>query len=420
MLTCVLASAAILYKGYRWLSSKPVELSQPTATWLVVGYVGFFPVDVLLFSRAIAATSSNPALYAALLGAVHFLLFVTLVRLYSATYGSRRLFSGDAGVRGDSGGGDSHHRHFVPDPVLHFSAVRRGDVCRNGNAARRRLGAITTGDACSRRRSGGSSRALSLAALSVAVGAIAIGGTLFFFFPRFSAGYLGRTSLQPSLMTGFCDDVELGQIGEIKKNATVVMRVKTGKPVGYPMLRWRGIALSNFDGKRWTTQNHRAAVALPDASGWIYVGDPAQSRERPAIGLNYEILLQPVATDTIFVPANAVSLQGNFSGENHERGLAFAAVVSVPRCQRLALQSVSKLFAGALFRIFAVAADERGETARGRRRLSRRGPRAVLAASAAGSAHRRTRRSRLPRRRERLTTRPSPSKVISAAATPTR
>ena len=34
------------------------------------------------------------------------------------------------------------------------------------------------------------------------------------------------------------------------------------------------------------------------------------------MGINYEILLQPVATDTIFVPANAVSLQGNFSGEN--------------------------------------------------------------------------------------------------------
>src|SRR5262249_28020529 len=115
--------------------------------------------------------------------------------------------------------------------------------------------------------------------------------------------------------TGFSDDVELGQIGEIKKNATVVMRVKTGKPVAYPMLRWRGIALTNFDGKRWTAQSHHAAVAPADVSGWIYVGDPG-ARQGPAIGLNYEILLQPVATDTIFVAANAVSLQGNFSGGN--------------------------------------------------------------------------------------------------------
>src|SRR5262249_15331036 len=133
---------------------------------------------------------------------------------------------------------------------------------------------------------------------------------------RFSAGYMGRTNLQPSLMTGFSDDVELGQIGEIKKNATVVMRVKTGQPVGYPLLRWRGIALSTFDGKRWTTQNHHAAALLPDASGWIYVGDPEQKQSGAAIGLNYEIFLQPIATDTVFAPSNAVSVQGNFAGEN--------------------------------------------------------------------------------------------------------
>src|SRR5206468_1047703 len=38
-------------------------------------------------------------------------------------------------------------------------------------------------------------RALSLASLSVAVGAILLGGAFFFFFPRFNAGYLGRASL---------------------------------------------------------------------------------------------------------------------------------------------------------------------------------------------------------------------------------
>jgi hypothetical protein len=70
----------------------------------------------------------------------------------------------------------------------------------------------------------------------------------FFFFPRFSAGYLGRVSFSPTLMTGFTEDVELGQIGEIKKSSAVVMRVETGKPIGYEWLRWRGIALTTFDG----------------------------------------------------------------------------------------------------------------------------------------------------------------------------
>ena len=83
--TCVLVSLAMIYKAVRWWRHKSPELSPRVATWLVVGYVGLFPLDVFVFSRAIAATSTSPALYAVLLSAVHFLLFVMLVRLYSAT-----------------------------------------------------------------------------------------------------------------------------------------------------------------------------------------------------------------------------------------------------------------------------------------------------------------------------------------------
>src|SRR5260370_35312267 len=79
---------------------------------------------------------------------------------------------------------------------------------------------------------------------------------MFFFFHRFSAVYLGRASFNPSLMTGFTESVELGQIGEIKKNSAIVMRVQTGKQIAYDRLRWRGIALTNLDARRWTTLGH--------------------------------------------------------------------------------------------------------------------------------------------------------------------
>jgi protein-glutamine gamma-glutamyltransferase len=314
ILTCVFAPATIVLKGFRWLIRKPPELSQRTATILVVCYLGIFPADVFLFSRAVAATSANPALYATLLGAVHFLLFVMVVRLYSATTDRDAFFLAMLGFAAVLAAAIlTIDTSFL---ILFFLFLLFGVATLVGMEMRRAaIGALTapiTQPAQEQRIS----RALSLAALSVAIGAIVLGGALFFFFPRFSAGYLGRTALQPSLMTGFSDDVELGQIGEIKKNGTVVMRVKTGKPVNYPMLRWRGIALSTFDGRRWSTPGHHAVALLPDATGWIYVGDSARGQEKGDVGLNYEILLQPVATETVFVPANAVSLQGNFSGEN--------------------------------------------------------------------------------------------------------
>jgi hypothetical protein len=166
-------------------------------------------------------------------------------------------------------------------------------------------------------------RALSLAALSVALGAIALGIVLFFFFPRFNAGYLGRTSFSPSLMTGFSENVELGQIGEIKKNSEVVMRVQTGRPIGYDRLRWRGIALTTFDGRRWTTLDHRPRELHPREDGWIDTADQPQKTEAPAPGILFTIFLEPLATDAIFVPGKVIKLQGNFTGEG---GNSFAAM----------------------------------------------------------------------------------------------
>src|ERR1700687_3872075 len=89
---CVLASIAVLYKGFRWLRRKRPELSHRTATWLVVCYLGFFPLDTFFVSRVFVAGSANPALYAALLAAVHFLLFGMLVWLFLPAVFARGLF----------------------------------------------------------------------------------------------------------------------------------------------------------------------------------------------------------------------------------------------------------------------------------------------------------------------------------------
>ncbi len=318
IVSCVLAVLAMLYKSFRWWQGKPRELSQRTATFLVVTYLGVFPLDVFFFSRAFVAASTNPALYAALLGAIHFLLFVMFVRLYSAATDRDAFFLAILAFSAILAAAiltvDTSFLIFFFTFLLFGVATFVGMEMRRGGK-----GAIAPPLAlpAQERRL---ARALTLAALSVALGAIILGGALFFFFPRFSAGYLGRTSMQPSLMTGFTDDIELGQIGEIKKSAAVVMRVKTGKPVGYPLLRWRGIALSTFDGKRWSSPNHHSYELLPNITGWIYVADPEQNQSGPAIELHYEALVQPMATDTVFAPANAVSILGGFSGENPTAG----------------------------------------------------------------------------------------------------
>jgi transglutaminase-like putative cysteine protease len=335
-LSVILAPAAVLYKGVRWWRGRPAELSHGRATWLVIGYLAFFPVDVFLVSRFLVENSSNPPLYSALLGAVHFLLFVTLVRLYSAAHDRDALFLtmlAFAGILASAVLTVDTTFLFCFFAFLMFGVATFVGLELRRAATGALMIAAPVGQPDRERRL---NRALSFASLSVALGAIALGGTLFFFFPRFSAGYLGRTSFNPALMTGFNDDVELGQIGEIKKNSTIVMRVETGKPVNFPRLRWRGIALAKFDGKRWTSAERSAQTLLPNADGWIYTGaqrpgassqwagpqnGEAQSTEAQKIdarapGLLYTVYLEPIASDAIFVPGNAVSLRGNFNGES--------------------------------------------------------------------------------------------------------
>src|SRR6516225_3230015 len=310
--TSLVAPLAALYKGYRWWHGLPAELSHRAATWCLVAYLGFFPVDAMFLSRFFLASSSSPPLFVLLLAVVHFLIFAMLIRFYSAASDRDALFLSMlafAAILATA--------ILTVDTLfltLFFFFLLSGVSTLIGMELRRgAVGAVLPAPVRPETERN-LNRALSLAALGVAVGAILLGGAFFFFFPRFNAGYLGRVSFSPSLMTGFTEDVELGQIGEIKKSSAVVMRVETGKPVGYEWLRWRGIALTNFDGKRWSSGALSPQRLQPGADGWIHAPQTAQKRNTLGPTIRYTVFLEPVATDAIFVPGRFLSLQGNFSG----------------------------------------------------------------------------------------------------------
>ena len=280
---------------------------------LVLGYLFLLPVDALFVSRSRGV--SDPALYAIVLSAVHFLLFVTIIRLYSATTDRDALFLA-----------------MLAFACLLAAAIFTVDTYFLGFFVAFLVFAVATFVGLEVRRGAANSvypdfhekspserrfhRALSLASLTVAVGGVLLGSILFFFFPRFHAGYLSRAGMQSTLMSGFTDSVELGEIGEIKKNTAVVMRVKTGNPVNYQMLRWRGIALTNFDGRRWFSSDKMRETISPSGNGWVYFSDPKAPRDKSAQDLRFIVLMQPMASDALFAPASLIGLRGNFLAES--------------------------------------------------------------------------------------------------------
>ena len=145
-----------------------------------------------------------------------------------------------------------------PSSAWRCAAVPRA---RSGRSSRR-----------ARRSANRLQRALGITSGIVAIAALAAGAVIFFLIPRFNAGYLSGFNLQPSLITGFSDDVELGQIGEIKKSSEVVMRITVrGNPLIARNMHWRGIALTTFDGRRWYTESHDPAALGEGFDGWITV-----------------------------------------------------------------------------------------------------------------------------------------------------
>jgi len=313
----LLPAAVVAWKGVRIFRHRGPEISPSAATGLVLAYFLFFPIDLWFISRSFATGAPNPALYAALLAAVHLMIFATLVRLLSARTQRDQMFLAMLAVTCMLASAiltvDTMFLVSLAIFLLISVSTFVGLEIRKSSA-----GAVTppfdAGSPAAKRLS----RAIALTSIFVTIGTLVIGGGFFFVFPRISAGYLSALSLRPSLMTGFSDNVSLNQIGEIKKNTAVVMRVHfAGDPGRAQDIHWRGIVLTDFDGKRWFKRPQEEVVLVPSAGGAYMLGETVL-RGDEYTPLNYTVLLEPVATDAIFVAPRAVELRGRF-GPGAER-----------------------------------------------------------------------------------------------------
>jgi hypothetical protein len=314
IISVLIPSVALIYKGIRMQRGRGPEISPRMATWLVLGYFLFFPLDLWVLSRNLSEGAPNPPLYAALLASIHLILFATLVRLYSARSNRDYAFLAVLAVASmlvsailtvETG----FLVALAVFLVLSVSTFVALEIRRSS------AGAVSPpfepGSPTARRLN----RALGLTSILVAGSVLAIGLVLFFLIPRFTTGYLSALNLQPGLLTGFSDNVELGQIGEIKKNPAVVMRIRVdGNPARASDMHWRGIVLTNFDGRNWTTPAQEQVVLEPNSTGEYFLGAPMLSRDQLSL-LHYTVLMEPIATDAIFIAPRPEVLRGRFGGD---------------------------------------------------------------------------------------------------------
>jgi transglutaminase-like putative cysteine protease len=309
----------LVFKAGRLWRGRGPELSVRTATGLVLAYFLFFPIDLWVLSRTVSQGAPNPALYSALLAAIHLMLFATLVRLLSSRSNRDYAFLAmlavtcmlASAILTVETGFLIALAIFLVLAVSTFVAL---EIRRGANDAV--SPPLESGSPLAHRLN----RALGLTSALVAIGTLAIGAVIFFMLPRVTTGYLSALNLQPKLMTGFSDDVTLGEIGEIQKSGAVVMRIHIdGDPTLAEGVHWRGIVLTNFDGRRWFTPPREQIIVSPDPAG-TYRMDAPLLPTGYSIPLHYTVLMEPIATDAIFVAPRIDTLQGRFSNDSERLG----------------------------------------------------------------------------------------------------
>jgi protein-glutamine gamma-glutamyltransferase len=136
----------------------------------------------------------------------------------------------------------------------------------------------------------------------VTVGILIMTTGLFIVLPRTANAAFRHLIPSRYHLTGFSSVVTLGQVGEIQKDTRPIMHVKQSVYSGrMPAdLKWRGAALSHFDGKRWTDLSNDGRIVLPDIIP-MNLADEAQRSRRDGVRILYRVDLSTGDSDALFI-----------------------------------------------------------------------------------------------------------------------
>jgi transglutaminase-like putative cysteine protease len=298
----LLVGLALALRGYQLLTGGQFSLSERWTTFLTLLYVGVGIVDYSFLSRSFLKAT------------VHLALFLVVVRLFSL----------------------QRTRDHYMLAVLSFGMVLAAAVLTVGGVflfsfAAFLLIAVVTFVLMEMRHSVAAEQvaqdpraaspartmAYALMAIAPALMLMILAGSflIFLLLPRISSRYMSAYSPTSDVSTGFTDHVELGRIGQIQQSSAVVMHIEIQNDLqGAYDLKWRGVALSDFDGRVWTNSYHQTLLR-PGVDGSYRLAPRVDPRGAAAIAgrtIHYRVLMEPMGTNVFFLAEKPRSLRGNF------------------------------------------------------------------------------------------------------------
>jgi protein-glutamine gamma-glutamyltransferase len=131
---------------------------------------------------------------------------------------------------------------------------------------------------------------------------------LFLVAPRSGAAALSHSGGAGGNFTGFSESVTLGEIGNLKMDDAVVMRIRIADTPPGRDIRWRGVALDEFTGRGWkkSAEVRRSEKRL-EGTGFFPLGT-TEAVHRLTI---QTFFLEPIESPVLFAASRPVAIQGD-------------------------------------------------------------------------------------------------------------
>lgn len=295
----LLLLVALALRAYFLLQRRIVAIPERWTTALTIAYMGFYALDYFFLSRGFVPAT------------VHLVLFSVAVKIFSIHRERDYLYLAllsflmvlAAAV-------------LTIDTVflLSFSLFAVLSVAAFSSLEIRRSLRATQQAGAAARISPKLSGSLSRTTVVLVLGILLLSVLIFFLLPRATGGYLSGFAAKDALVTGFNEEVTLGAIGTIQQSNDVVMHIQFAPGSTPPLdMKWRGMALALFDGRRWSNPRNQGLQVLPNSPGSGFklpvFGEKA-SLSAPV--LSYRVIMEPTATNLFFVLPTGTNIAGNY------------------------------------------------------------------------------------------------------------
>jgi hypothetical protein len=280
--TLLLTLAGLLFRAAMTAGVIRFEIPLRAISVLALSYVAFFPLDLYYISRDFLTTT------------VHGICFLATVKILTAQSNRDFAYMGvisfieliAAALLSAQSSFFTCLALYVVFAIAAFTSaeLRRGFAAREPQIAPAPSGIAWR---------------LAVVAVAATGGILVLTLGLFLLIPR-TARMAAMLLPRGPRLTGFSNIVDLGGFGKVSRDDRPVLHILSYTRALPADLKWRGSALSRFDGRRWWEPRQPARV-IPTVRGAAQIADLSQRSRRDGRRLLYRVDIQNSGTGTLFI-----------------------------------------------------------------------------------------------------------------------